>query len=102
MAVVTLYMSDRDKSQTFTDKKEADAYDKMLELADAFRQFIEREIADVSEEKAEEIGLAFAKNAQSVAAAIKGRTEALLAETDSADKDKDDSSTGSNLSVVNE
>ena len=42
MAVVTLYMSDRDQSKTFNDKKEADNYDKMLELAESGSQWLEK------------------------------------------------------------
>ncbi len=80
MAVVTLYMSDRDENKTFTDKKEADNYDKMLELAETVSVWMEREIKDLSEEQIEAIGLLIAENKETVLKAIKGKPELLLAE----------------------
>ena len=44
MAVVTLYMSDRDPKTTFSDKKAADNYDKMLELAENVSLWMEKSI----------------------------------------------------------
>lgn len=78
MAVVTLFMSDRDTSTTFTSKKEADAYDKMLELAECISHFIEQNISDLSEQQIEDIGLLLARNKTQLSAAIKGNSEALL------------------------
>ena len=79
MAVVTLFMSDRDESKTFTSKKEADAYDKMLELAESISQFVDHKIAGLSESQSEEIGLLFARHKDQLSAAIKGKTDALTA-----------------------
>ena len=70
MAVVTLYMSDRDTSKTFTDKKEADNYDKMLELAESVSTWVEKEIAGLNEEQIEEIGLLIARNKDKLALAM--------------------------------
>ncbi len=70
MAVTTLYMSDRDlEKRTFTDKKEADALDKKLELAENLRLFFEAKIEGMSEEMAEETGLLIA---------LKGKPEVLV------------------------
>lgn len=92
MAVVTLFMSDRDTSRTFTSKKEADAYDRMLELAEAITQFAESNIEGLSEEQAESIGLLFARNKDQLAAAIKGKTDALdEANTESAETEETES-----------
>ncbi|CCK75963.1 conserved hypothetical protein [Oleispira antarctica RB-8] len=82
MAVVTLFMSDRDISRTFTSKKEADEYDKMLELAEAVSHFMEQKVAGLSEQQVEEIGLVFARNKDLLAQAIKGKADVLFATAD--------------------
>lgn len=82
MAVVTLFMSDRDTSRTFTSKKEADDYDKMLELAEAVSHFMEQNIEGLSEQQVEEIGLVFARNKDLLAQAIKGKSDVLFASAD--------------------
>lgn len=78
MAVVTLYMSDRDQDKTFTDKKEADNYDKMLELAENVSLWVEKEIPGLNEEQTESIGLLFAHNKDNLLKALKGKPELLL------------------------
>lgn len=91
MAVVTLFMSDRDTSKTFTSKKEADEYDKMLELAEAVSHFMENKIEGLSEQQVEEIGLVFARNKDLLAQAIKGKADVLFASADdSADAEGED------------
>ncbi|NRA25061.1 MAG: YebG family protein [Oleispira sp.] len=85
MAVVTLFMSDRDTSKTFTSKKEADEYDKMLELAEALSYFIEQKIDGLSEQQIEDIGLSFARNKDLLAQAIKGKTEVLFVQQDNSE-----------------
>lgn len=78
MAVVTLYMSDRDTSKTFISKKEADEYDKLLELAEAVTFFLEKNISDLSEQQGEEIGHLIAQNKESFTLAFKGKTDAMF------------------------
>lgn len=78
MAVVTLYMSDRDDAKTFTSKKDADAYDKMLELAESISQFVSTRIDGLSEQHSEDIGLLLARHKDQLSTAIKGKPEALL------------------------
>jgi dsDNA-binding SOS-regulon protein len=80
--VVTLFMSDRDISKTFTSKKEADEYDKLLELAEAVSHFMEQNIPGLSEQQVEEIGLVFARNKDLLAQAIKGKSDVLFASVD--------------------
>ena len=80
MAVVTLFMSDRDDSKTFTDKKAADQYDKMLELAENVSAWIEQKIDGLSEQQVEQIGMLIAENKDQLAKAIKGKPEVLLEE----------------------
>ncbi|WP_144393169.1 YebG family protein [Pleionea sediminis] len=88
MAVVTLYMSDRDKSKTFTDKKEADQYDKMLELAENVSTWLENEVEGLTEDQAETIGMLIAENKETLAKAIKGKPEVLLDIQGSEEDDK--------------
>ena len=77
MAVVTLYMSDRDESKQFTSKKEADDYDKKLELGSALGEFLDDKLASLSEEMAEEIGMLLADNKELLMAALKGKPGVL-------------------------
>ncbi|NVJ60502.1 MAG: YebG family protein [Gammaproteobacteria bacterium] len=92
MAVVTLYMSDRDDSKTFTDKKSADEYDKMLELAENVSAWVEQNIDDLSESQTEALGMLVATNKDLLAKAIKGKPELLLSETTSSSEKDDDNS----------
>ena len=89
MAVVTLFMSDRDTSKTFTSKKEADEYDKMLELAEAVSHFMEQKVEGLSEQQIEEIGLVFARNKDLLAQAIKGKADVLFTQPDQDGEAKD-------------
>jgi dsDNA-binding SOS-regulon protein len=88
MAVVTLFMSDRDISKTFTSKKEADEYDKLLELAEAVSHFMEKKIEGLSEQQVEDIGLVFARNKDLLAQAIKGKSDVLFASENKSTEDK--------------
>jgi dsDNA-binding SOS-regulon protein len=76
MAVGAKWMCDRDNSM-FDNKKDADAYDKMLELAEGFSALLQQHIPDVDETKAEEFGIFLAKNKEAIVQACKGRVEAL-------------------------
>lgn len=76
MAVVAKWMCDRDNSM-FDSKKDADAYDKMLELAEQFTELLQRQIPEVDEAKAEEFGIFLAKNKEAIISACKGKTEVL-------------------------
>jgi dsDNA-binding SOS-regulon protein len=76
MALVAMWKCDRDGSM-FDDKKEADAYDKMLELAEQFSALLEHQIEGVDEKSAEAFGLLLAKNKELVVLACKGRPAAL-------------------------
>lgn len=77
MAVKACYMSDRDESRLFADKKEADAYDKMLELAENITAVMEHRFPNLGEEVSEEIGLFIAGQQELFAKAMKGRPEVL-------------------------
>ena len=76
MAVVAMWKCDRDGSM-FDDKKQADAYDKMLELGEQFTALLERHIDGVDEKAAEAFGLLLAENKDIVIQACKGKPESL-------------------------
>jgi len=77
MAVIAVWKCDRDGSM-FADKKEAEEYDKMLELAANITTLIEQNVKDISEEAGESIGLLLAKHRDVLAKACKGKPDALL------------------------
>ena len=62
----------------FNNKKDADAYDKMLELAEIFSLFLGKQIEGISEKDAENIGLLLSKNKNVLIAACKGKPDLLL------------------------
>ena len=76
MAVIAMWKCDRD-GKMFDNKKDAEAYDKELELGYAFTQILEQIIPDIDEQKAEEFGLVLARNKEQVVQACKGKPEAL-------------------------
>ncbi|MEP4485110.1 MAG: YebG family protein [Halioglobus sp.] len=77
MAVVAMWKCDRDEAM-FDSKRDADAHDRMLELAENFGGFLEKHITDISEKDAENIGLLLSKNKDILVAACKGKPELLL------------------------
>ena len=76
MPVIAMWKCDRDGSM-FDSKKEADAYDKMLELGEHFTALLEQQVAGIDEAKAESFGLLLAKNKELIIQACKGRPEVL-------------------------
>lgn len=77
MAVVAMWKCDRDDAM-FDNKKDADAHDKMLELAESFSSFLGKHIAGICEQDAENIGLLLSRNKDMLIAACKGKPELLL------------------------
>jgi hypothetical protein len=62
----------------FDSKKDADAHDKMLELAENFSLLLEKQIEGISEQDAENIGPLLSKNKDVLITACKGKPELLL------------------------
>ncbi len=62
----------------FDTKKDADAHDKMLELAENFSLLFEKQIEGISEQDAEKLGLLLSKNKDILIAACKGQPDLLL------------------------
>ena len=77
MAVVAMWKCDRDDAM-FDSKKDADAHDKMLELAENFCSLLEKQIDGITEQDAENIGLLLSKNKNVLIAACKGNPDLLL------------------------
>jgi dsDNA-binding SOS-regulon protein len=71
-----MWKCDRDGTM-FDDKKEADAYDKLLELGEVCTRLLEHVIPGVDERKAEEFGLIMARNKEQVILACKGKIDAM-------------------------
>lgn len=83
MAVITQYVVKHkgvDKLVT-TDKKEADKYDKMLEVADNLNAYISGKGIDLKDELAEELTILLSKNKDSILKIFKGaEAEEMLAQ----------------------
>ena len=77
MAVVAVWKCDRDNTM-FENKKDAEEYDRMLELAANITALIEQSISGIDEEHSEKIGLLLAKNSENLAKACKGKPSILL------------------------
>jgi hypothetical protein len=77
MAVIAVWKCDRDGAM-FADKKKAEEYDKMLELAANISYLIEQNIPSIDEAICEDIGLLLAKHRDNLAKACKGKPESLL------------------------
>ena len=87
MAVVTQYVVQHkgvDKLIT-TNKKEADQYDKMLEVADNLTTYIQGKGIKLDESIAEELAIVLAKNKDSVSKLFKGVSADDLLDAENAD-----------------
>ena len=74
MAVIVKYIVVRNgvEKMTFTSKKEADAYDKMLDIADDLFEYIETAGLDIKEEALEDLSLFLSQNKDRVINILKG------------------------------
>lgn len=74
MAVIVKYVVVRDgvEKMTFTTKKEADAYDRMLDIAWDLHAFIGASGLDLSEEMLESLSMYLAEHRDHVTALLKG------------------------------
>ena len=82
MAVIIKYIVERKgvEKMTFTSKKEADAYDKMLDCSDQFASFIGASTVTLDDQQLEELGLYIASNKDIVQGLFKGSDFAALKE----------------------
>jgi uncharacterized protein len=79
MAVLAVWQCDRDGAM-FQDKKEAEEYDKMLELAENITAMLNTHLPQKEAAHHEAIGLFLAKHRELLARACKGKPELLLEE----------------------
>ncbi|WP_105168864.1 YebG family protein [Pseudoalteromonas sp. T1lg23B] len=74
MAVIVKYVVERNgvERMTFTSKKEADAYDKMLDVAESLEQMLSKVDVPLSEQQVESLALEIAKQKDEFLAVLKG------------------------------
>jgi len=74
MAVIVQYIvvRDGDEKMRFATKKEADTYDKMLDIADNLFDFLENSDINLDETRKEEISLLFAEKREEVMPILRG------------------------------
>lgn len=74
MAVIVKYVVERNgvEKMTFTSKKDADAYDKMLDIADALSELFSESPVELDEQITEELSLYLAQNASQFQQVLKG------------------------------
>ncbi|WP_105254994.1 YebG family protein [Pseudoalteromonas sp. T1lg75] len=74
MAVVVKYVVERDgvERMTFTSKKEADAYDKMLDIAENLEGLLANADVPLSEQQVEGLALQIAKQKEDFMQVLKG------------------------------
>ena len=77
MAVIAVWKCDRDNSM-FTNNKDAEEHDMMLELAENITALIESNIDGIDEKHSEAIGILLSKHRDNLAKACKGKPELLL------------------------
>lgn len=80
MAVEIRYVVTRngEEKMTFVSKKEADAYDKMLDLADELAQLLTTSPVGLNEEQSEALSLFLAQRRDTLSHLLKGGTLAEL------------------------
>ena len=75
MAVVVKYVVERNGKEvmTFADKKEADAYDKQLDIAEGLYEFIVTAELDIEDKTLDDLTFFLAKNRDRIAKLLKGQ-----------------------------
>ncbi|MCG7552390.1 damage-inducible protein YebG [Pseudoalteromonas sp. JC28] len=83
MAVIIKYVVERNgvERMTFTSKKEADAYDKMLDVAEALEDMLTKVDVPLSEQQVESLALEIAKQKDDFVSVLKGGKVAPKANT---------------------
>jgi dsDNA-binding SOS-regulon protein len=76
VAIIIKYIVERKgvEKMTFSSKKEADAYDKMLDSADQLAEFIGASTVKLDDQQLEDLGLYFASNKEIVMNLFKGNS----------------------------
>lgn len=81
MAVLVKYIVVRngEEKMTFTSKKEADAYDKLLDIADQMQAFMQASGIGLGEEEGERLAFYLAENREEVMALLRGGSPKVVA-----------------------
>jgi dsDNA-binding SOS-regulon protein len=87
MAVITRYVVEHKGVEKFVtaDKKEADQYDKMLDVADNLSEYIEGKGIKIDGAVLEELSIMLSKNKESLTKLLKGVTANILLTEEKAD-----------------
>lgn len=87
MAIITRYVVEHKGVEKLvtTDKKEADRYDKMLDVADNLADFIQAKGMDIEDGLLEELSILLSKNKDKVAKLFKGTDAQSLLEEEKAE-----------------
>ncbi len=74
MAVIVKYVVVRDgkEDMIFTTKKEAEAYDKMLDIAERLQGFLQTAEVDIAEDKLDELAFFMAQHREPLGRLLKG------------------------------
>ncbi|ETX02098.1 MAG: hypothetical protein ETSY1_04795 [Candidatus Entotheonella factor] len=74
MAVIIKYVVVRDgkEDMIFTTKKEAEAYDKMLDIAERLNEFLQTAEMDIAEDKLDELSFFMAQHREPIGRLLKG------------------------------
>ena len=98
MAVETRYVvirtgksNEEQEVMTFTDKREADEHDKMLDMADALFEVIQESNIELSESQSEELSIYLAKKRESVLVALQAKKKSATTPTNKKIKTKNKS-----------
>lgn len=74
MAVIVKYVVVRDgkEDMIFTTKKEAEAYDKMLDIAERLHEFLQTAEVDIAEDKLDELSFFMAQHREPIGRLLRG------------------------------
>jgi len=88
MAVIVKFIVVRngEEKMTFATKKEADAYDKMLDVADNLFEFLDSSKLKLNENQLEDISLLLSENKDKVMTILRGQKTTKAAAKKSADR----------------
>ncbi len=94
MAVVVKYVVERNgvERMTFTTKKEADAYDKMLDIAESLELMLEKVDVPLSEQQIESLALEIAKSKEDFMTILKGGKDPVVTKAPAKNKKADNAS----------
>lgn len=87
MAIIVKYVVEHKGVEKLvtTDKKEADKYDKMLEVADNLAQYIQLKMSSLKEEEVEELSVLLSSNKEAVMKVFKGAAASAVLEDEKAE-----------------